>query len=208
MSNQLQLCEMGQDLLLEMFNLGVGRAAHSLSKMVRQEVLLSVPQAVFLNIAQLAREYSGQFCGVTLKMEGPFTAQAVLLFPEDCSLHIIHLMMGEHLPEEMLSELQPEAYAEIGNIVMNACIGSIAQMLEASFEIGLPQFQRGSLSDLLKIPPADHPEAPHQENQVMLVHIDMRLKSAEFGGSLTFLLVTCSMEQLQAELKRVLEGLL
>ena len=44
MANLNILSELENDLLGELFNIGVGRAANSLSQMVNQEVTLSVPE--------------------------------------------------------------------------------------------------------------------------------------------------------------------
>ena len=42
------LNDLQQDALLEIFNIGVGKAAAALSKMTSEEVLLSVPTLEFL----------------------------------------------------------------------------------------------------------------------------------------------------------------
>ena len=40
------------DLIVELMNLGVGRAAHALSQLVNDEVLLSVPRLEFISVPE------------------------------------------------------------------------------------------------------------------------------------------------------------
>ncbi|QEP44706.1 chemotaxis protein CheC [Ectothiorhodospiraceae bacterium BW-2] len=203
MSKALDFTELEQDLLAEMFNLGVGSAAASLSKMVHQEVLLSVPRVGFIPEGEvnLLLHTSGRICGVSQQLDGPFHANSMLIFPEEHSLEVVALMLGDSYSREMLIELQPEAFAEIGNIVLNACIGSIAKMLNTHFDVKLPQFKLGNVDELLA-------HRPHQSSgYILLVTIDMRLKSNDVTGYLAFILGTDSMELLQQQLKKILTHL-
>jgi len=50
MANEIVHDELESDLLAELFNIGVGRAADSLSRMVNQEVKISVPSVEFRSV--------------------------------------------------------------------------------------------------------------------------------------------------------------
>lgn len=82
MASVPQLSPLEEDLLTEMFNLGVGSASSSLSKMVDQEVKLAVPQVIFDSIENVASTIGNdQFIsGVSQEIKGPFNAQSMLLF--------------------------------------------------------------------------------------------------------------------------------
>ncbi len=195
---ELLFSELEQDLLAEMFNVGVGQAAASLSKMVKQEVLLSVPRVEFVSHENLSIyiDQKKKIAGVSQFLEGNFCADSILIFPEEHSLEIIGLMLGEEISREMLTELQPEAFAEIGNIVLNACIGAIAQMFQITFHVTLPKFQVGTFADIV--------DRSHHDHRLLLVKIDMTLRNNDVTGFLAFVLGSDSMEQLQLELKKLL----
>ena len=91
MAEILQLAELEQDLLTELFDVGVGKAAASLSSMVKQEIKLSIPEIEFLTIDNLAKKVSFEdsLCSVSQKVTGPFSAQSMLLFPEENSVEIV-----------------------------------------------------------------------------------------------------------------------
>jgi len=203
MASTLQLSPLEEDLLTEMFNLGVGSASSSLSKMVNQEIKLSVPRVVFDTIENVATAigYDQFICGVTQEIKGPFNAQSMLLFPEEGSIEVVNKMLGGHLPKEMLVDMQQEALSEIGNIVLNACIGSIAQMLGRTFEVDLPTYTLETAEHILLI------DNRKSIDTVMFIHIEMTLSESEITGYMAFLLETGAVEKLQQSLKQAIEAI-
>ncbi len=202
MSKDIQLSELELDMLTEMFNLGVGKAAASLSTMVKQEITLSVPQIEFISVAQLANELGSDttICSVSQMLTGPFSAQSMLLFPEENSLNIVRQLLGEDLPDETIAELQQEAFSEIGNIVLNACIGSFAEALHTEFKIDLPVFEMSKPLDLLNV-------AENKNETALFIRIDLTLSTSDITGYMAFLMGTLSLDQLKEVLAEMLNNL-
>jgi len=103
----IDLTDLEQDALKEMFNIGVGHAADSLSQMVNEEVRLSVPSLQILSRLEAEDHFRSapisNFCGVVQRFEGEFNAHAILMFPGVNSLELVRLMVGEMVPlEEMM----------------------------------------------------------------------------------------------------------
>jgi len=202
MSKMIKLTELELDMLTEMFNLGVGNAASSLSTMVKQEIKLSVPKIEFISITELADELGADstICSVSQRLSGPFSAQSMLLFPEENSLNIVRQLLGEDLPDETVEELQQEAFSEIGNVVLNACIGSFADALGAEFKIDLPLFELSKPLDLLNI-------ADNKNETALFLRIDLTLSTSNITGYMAFLMGTLSLDQLKEVLKTMLQKL-
>ena len=197
------LSPLEHDFLCEMFNLGVGNAASSLSKMVNQEVHLSVPIVELKTRNEMAVEL-GQgvpICSVTQAMSGPFTAQSMLLFPADSGLNVVRAMLNTHVSDEMLAELQHEALSEIGNVVLNACIGSIANTVSSNFKVGLPSFDISNPEELLKV--AEN----QQDDVVLLIRLFMTLSESKVTGYLAFVLGNVSLQELRNNLNSLLNEL-
>jgi len=202
MSNIFTLTELELDILTEMFNLGVGKAASSLSAMVKQEIKLSVPRIEFLSVVELADELGSDstICSVSQRLSGPFSAQSMLLFPEENSLNIVRQLLGEDLPDETIEELQQEAFSEIGNIVLNACIGSFAEAIDTEFKIDLPLFEMSKPLDLLKVD-------ENKNETALFIRIDLTLCASDITGYMAFLMGTLSLDQLKDVLKSMLQKL-
>lgn len=184
------LTDMQRDALTEIFNIGMGRAAHSLSQMANDEISLAVPSLALATrrdaCAVLSRTAGGRVCSVTQELKGDFTAEAILIFPESSSLSIVRLMVGDAYPGD-LTEMEEEALTEIGNIIINACFGTLINMLGGDYMISLPTSKIGSCDDILDLPNKAADEI------VMLLYIDFVLKNRTIYGHVAILLEGDSM---------------
>ena len=133
MNPAFTLDEMERDALAELVNIGVSRAAASLREMVGQEILLSVPA-----VAVVSREEAARLIGerephslvaVHQAFHGDLSGRALLIFPEANSLELVRAVTGGALPLDDIIALEQEALAETGNIILNGCLATIANML-------------------------------------------------------------------------------
>ncbi|MBK5965219.1 chemotaxis protein CheC [Thiocystis minor] len=189
-----QLNELQYDALRELFNLGVGRAARSLSLMVQDEVELSTPVVTLVKPADVVTTLLGsefrQLSLVTIDFAGPFDAQAILLFPERNALAIISQMLDPDMSPEELSEFEQEAMCEIGNIILNACISALADEFGVEFQGGLPMHY---FSDTDSLPLLDL----EGDRIVLLLQIHLTMRQERIQGHLIFLLSVSSLSVLR-----------
>ena len=153
------LSELQIDALTELVNISVSQAAFSLREMVKAQVHLSVPSVQLVSRAR-AIEILGQreisnLVAVHQVFEGDLTGRALLIFPETKSLELVRAITGGDLPLEDIIELEQEALAETGNILLNSCLATIANMLQRSLKCRCRRYcgamQR--LSSSLALPP-------------------------------------------------------
>lgn len=201
MIERFELSDLEADLLVELFNIGVGRAAGSLSRMVNQEIKLSVPSVEFCSTQEVTEFLGGQsiYCSVSQTITGAFDAKSMLLFLDENGKEVVRQLLGSHLSEELITEMQEDALNEIGNIVLNACIGAIATNLDIEFEVALPVFEKGDPMTLLM------PSSPTDNDIVLLIKIQMHLSECEINGFLVFMLGPSSQQDLQKSLNIMLE---
>lgn len=185
-----QLSELQADALSEIFNIGVGRAASSLSQIVNDEVLLSAPNLMLVPRELATEKILGsdlrKFSTVSQHFSGVFDAEAVLVFPETNALEIVRAMVGEHLAVEELSEFEQEAMCEVGNIILNACMSALADMLRISFDSTLPMHRYGD-TETLELLEGD------EDQMVLLLQVDLSIRQAQIHGHILFLLSIASM---------------
>jgi len=191
------------EALTEIFNIGAGRAAASLSSVVASSVKLSVPRIELYDVADVDIDALGlgqaRLGAVLQSYAGPFDAQAMLLFPEANALEIVRDMLGGTMSVEELSELEQETMCEVGNIILNACLSAMADVLGVSFEATLPSYSIESLSTLLKNS-IDDPGQP----LMLILNIDMIIEKRNTQGFLAFLLSYPSLDMLMAHIDRFL----
>ncbi|MES1982609.1 MAG: chemotaxis protein CheC [Pseudomonadota bacterium] len=171
-------------MLTEIFNIGIGRAANSLSLMAMDEVGLTVPSIKFTTrkkAAGILVTTAGEVvCSVMQRLEGTFNADAILIFPQANSLEIVKLMVGDTTVQD-LSELELEALCEIGNIILNACIGTLTNILGGEFNISLPSTKIDTCWAILELERRSHDEV------VMLLYIDFIMETRKIHGHLAIL---------------------
>lgn len=203
--------EAERDAVTEILNIAIGRAASSLSQLVEDEVRLSVPFVDFLTpdqaVGRLEEETQGaDSVAVRQHFEGRFYGDILLIFPEKRSLDLVRHMLGDQVPLEQLTELEQEALLEVGNIILNACLGSLANQLGLPVEGSLPSYVRGRGASILNLG-ADKGEAGHEE-MVMFLHVDFSLLTKDVHGYLAFVMDIASARHFVEAVQAYVAGLL
>ena len=196
------LSELQHDALVEIFNIGVGHAARSMSEIVNEEVTMSVPSISFLNrtdaAAMLGNKKGERVCGISQHYEGAFSTEAILMFPEDKSLDIVRLMVGESVPLKELTEMEQEAMSEIGNIILNSCIGTLANIFSQELSGSLPVYHVGTSEEILSA------TGGQADNIVLMLHIDFILETHQIHGYVAFILDLTALHDLTEQIDRYL----
>lgn len=133
------------DAVTEIMNMAVGSASELLSDMISEEVLLDVPhtelcsfQDVYDKIQSVEND---RLVAIQERFSGSFGGEAFLIFPEAKSLNLAAAALGMEAMEGDISEVAREALTEIGNIILNSCIGTICNLLDYEIETEIPEVE-------------------------------------------------------------------
>lgn len=194
------LTELETDALTELVNIGVSRAATSLRDMIGDEVSLSVPSVTLLKreeaIELLSRRENSKLVAVHQIFEGDVTGRALLIFPEPQSLELVRAVTGGELSLDDIIELEHEALAETGNIILNGCLSTMANLLERSLSISLPEVLRGDSKQLFTLQPP-----PEAGDVVLFLYIDFLVSKRDIRGYIAMLMDMPSLTALQVLLQ-------
>ena len=192
----IELSELERDALSELANLGVGRAAASLARMVGGQVLLSVPSVDVVSREQATalavRGNTGSLLAVQQSFVGRFSGQALLVFPEANSLELVRAVVGDAVPLADVADMEQEAVAEIGNIVLNGCLATMANMLRQRLDMSLPEVIRTTDAQLFASDRADE-----DNGLVLFLFIDFRVRERDIQGYIALLMDLPSLERLK-----------
>jgi chemotaxis protein CheC len=190
------LSELELDALTELVNLGVSNAALSLREMVREEVILSVPRVTVVTreqaIKNLGERGFSRLVGVHQNFEGDINGRALLIFPETKSIELVRAVVGGNLSLEDILELEQEALAETGNVLLNGCLGTIANQLGRSLKISLPEVVYGDGSEFFNLTPESK-----ASDRVVFIYINFAVRQRDLQGYLAMLLDMQSLLVLQ-----------
>lgn len=199
----VELSELQHDALVEIINIGMGKAAHAMSTMVDDEIQLSVPSINFLSTTEakgkLHEIIPYELSAISQGFQGTISGEAILLFPSDKSLEIVRLILKADLPLDELTELEKEALSEIGNIILNAGLSSLADALKTELQSSLPKVkQRNTIQQLFKSDASIH-------DIIMLLRVDFIVKSKQIDGYVLYVLDIDSIENLRTSLDNFLQ---
>jgi chemotaxis protein CheC len=201
-----ELSEIEQDAIAEIANMGVSRAATSLRQLVGEQVLLSVP-AVNIVTREAAsrlveRGGSQKLVAVQQSFEGPFSGKALLIFPQAHSLELVRAIVGDEHSLEDVIDLEQEALAETGNIILNACLATIANVLHRTMRMSLPSVVRGDGETLFDVGARDG-----SGNLVLFLYIDFTIKKRDIRGFIALLMDLPSISALKEIVRDFIDGI-
>jgi chemotaxis protein CheC len=189
------LSELELDALTELVNLGVSNSAVSLREMVREEVVLSVPKVQIVTrdeaVANLGENGTRRLVGVHQDFEGDIRGRALVIFPETKSIELVRAVVGGDLSLDDIFELEQEALAETGNVLLNGCLGTIANHLGRSLKISLPEVVYGEGSEFFDATPYS------MGDRVMFIYINFAVRQRDLQGYIAMLLDMPSMVTLK-----------
>ncbi len=195
-AGSLTLDELERDALTEIVNIGVSRAASNLRKMIGGEVLLSVPSIEVVSQRRAARLISErevtELIAVRQDFEGPFSGRALLIFPETNSLELVRAVTGGELSAAEVIEMEVEALAETGNVILNSCLATMANMLRRSLTMTVPEVLRGTGASLFEV---DGTAA--SEGLVLFLYIDFVVRKHDIRGYIAMIMDLPSLATLK-----------
>jgi chemotaxis protein CheC len=181
------LTELETDALTEIVNIGVSRAASNLRKMVGAQVHLSVPAIEVVSQRRAARLISereiAELVAVRQDFAGPFSGRALLIFPESNSLELVRAVTGDELNAQEVLDIELEALAETGNVILNSCLATMANMLQRSLTMTIPEVLRGNGALLF-----DVWEGSASDGLVLFLYIDFAVRDRDIRGYIAMLM--------------------
>lgn len=193
------------DAVAEVLNIGMGSAAASLSEMINEEVILSVPGVEFVSRLDatniIGSKAKTNVVGVLQSFQGAFSGDAMLLFPEDQSLQLVRaVLQQDDIALQDLTDMEQEAMTEIGNVILNACLCSMANMFGKEMRGEIPEFIQGSLRQVFSA----NRGLEHTEEIVLLLNMEFAIDTCNIKGYVTFLMDVDSVSQFKVNIESFL----
>jgi chemotaxis protein CheC len=194
----IQVSEAQRDALIELINIGFGRAAASLSQLTGYRVVLEVPQVAIHPLNELkivlSRVVQGEVASVHQVFSGPVAGDALLVLDAPGAALINELLTGEEsLPG--LDGSAREVITEVGNILLNACLGMFGNLLHVHVSFSVPHLTLDSLGDVLDSITVESQDLRY----ALIVHAGFRIREGSVTGYLVIVLGVSSLDRLLHE---------
>jgi chemotaxis protein CheC len=151
----MKLTEMETDALNELFNVGLHRAAASLSDLTGKRVMVDLPRLWVCSMDELKERLvevaTGDLATVHQFFGGTIAGDAVLMLEYEKAVQLADLMTGGDVAlGGRLDQSAREVIAEIGNVVLSSCLGAFGNMLRVAVSFSVPRIQIESLDGMMR----------------------------------------------------------
>jgi chemotaxis protein CheC len=194
------LNERQNDALTELLNIAFARTGAALSDLTGHRVLLETPRVALhltTELAEaLARFVPGEVASIHQVFHGPVAGDALLLLNYDGAVHLTELLTDETSESSRLDESAREVLTEVGNILLNACLGVFGNVLNVRVGFSVPRLRLDSVGDLIDWLNRGSTELRY----ALVVYTRFQIKDSEVNGYLVLVLNMESFERLVREL--------
>ncbi|OFX83624.1 MAG: hypothetical protein A2W99_15455 [Bacteroidetes bacterium GWF2_33_16] len=143
MLNPLQI-----EILKEVINIGVGKSAELLNTMVQSHIKLDVPEVKIVEFS----EYSDfvnyfeeeNYAVITLPFNGELNGFSKLILSSDHAAKLVNAFIGKSGTNLDMDSLRVDILSEIGNVIINAVMGTLSNMLSIHLDYIVPIYEQGS----------------------------------------------------------------
>ena len=192
----MELTEVQKDALIELLNIGFGRAAASLSQLTSQRVTLEVPQVSVHPIEGLKDALQllieDEVASVHQIFSGSVAGDALLVLDYNAASMLKGLLTNEPALPLPVDASGREVLTEVGNILLNACLGTFGTLLRVQVSFSVPKLNLETLSDVLKSLLVNREGLRY----ALVVHAGFRMRDDEVKGYLIIVLSVASLDRL------------
>jgi chemotaxis protein CheC len=198
---KMQLTERQNDALTELINIAFSRTAASLSELTGHRVILDVPKIEIHPVNELSMRLGkflpAELASVHQVFTGPLTGDALLLLNYDGAVMLTDLLTDEAVRSHRLNESAREVLTEVGNILLNACLGAFGNLLEVRVSFSVPRLHLEKLGDLVRSLVIEKEELRY----AIIVYTAFHVRDSAISGYLVIALNVVSMDRLIHEVE-------
>lgn len=148
------MTELERDIIREILNIGLARAADSFAVIAQERVMLEVPNLDLLpstDILGRVREYQARYVAIQSDIRGDFNGSTFMFFSGQHIQRLSRVCLRMQVPDSLqLNELQESLLLEISNIITGALVTQLANILKANIYGAPPQAPAGDMTTALQ----------------------------------------------------------
>ena len=193
------------DALTELINIAFARTGAALSDLTGHRVLLE-PPTVALHLTselhrQLGRFVPGEVAWIHQVFEGPVAGDALLLLNYEGAVQLTELLTDDTQAGNRLDESAREVLTEVGNILLNACLGVFGNILKVHVGFSVPRLRLNNVDELIQW----LNEGQEELRYALVIFTKFQVRDSEVNGFLVLVLSMSAFDRLVTELDNWIE---
>lgn len=199
----MKLNDRQTDALAELINIAFSRAASSLSQITGHRVLVEVPKLSVHPMDELSTILKN-LMGVDIAtvhqiFTGSVSGDAFLVLNADGAKTLSHLLTDQQTLGKKLDSSAREVLTEVGNILLNACLGTFGNMLQMRIQFSVPRLHVHELGDMLTSLVIGKEEMRY----ALVIAAQFKVRDSEVSGYLVIVLGVSSLDLLIKEIEKL-----
>ena len=195
----MKLTERQTDALSELINIAFARTGAALSELTGHRVLLSPPEVAVYQTAELrsalAKFVPGDVASIHQVFAGPVAGDALLILNYAGAVQLTDLLTDGQNASVYLDESAREVLTEVGNILLNACLGMFGNLLNVHVTFSVPRLHLETLDELIASTTSDKTEVHY----ALVVYTAFQIRDSSVKGFLVIVLSVASLDRLIQE---------
>jgi chemotaxis protein CheC len=192
----MELNEQQRDALTELINIAFARSASALSDLTGQRIRLAVPEVKVCHIRDLGlllgEFVNGEVATVQQFFSGGVAGHALLLLDREGARLLTDLLTGDVSPSPRIDASAAEVLTEVGNVLLNACLGTFGNLLKMHISFSVPHLHLDALEGLITSLVITDEEIRY----ALFVYTTFNVKDTRVSGYLVIILGVTSLEKL------------
>jgi chemotaxis protein CheC len=198
----MEMTERQRDAVSELINIAFSRTGAALSELTGHRVLLNAPEVSVHPMKELpealAKFIPGEVASIHQVFGGPVAGDALLLLNHDGAVHLTDLLTdGGGTPSSRLDESAREVLTEVGNILLNACLGMFGNLLDVRVSFSVPRLHLETLDELL----ASLVVGDNEPQYALVIYTAFQIRDSSVKGFLVMVLSVSSLDRLMQEVE-------
>ncbi|OGX86154.1 hypothetical protein BEN48_13305 [Hymenobacter glacialis] len=158
------MTDLERDIIREILNIGLARAADSFAVIAQERVLLEVPNIDLLvsdDIMVRVREYQAKHVPIQSDIRGDFNGTTLMFFSGQHIQRLSRVCLRMQTTETLdVNELQESLLLEISNIITGALVTQLANILKANIYGAPPTAPHGDIAEIMNSLMPEHQLQP------------------------------------------------
>jgi chemotaxis protein CheC len=197
------LTDYQKEAITELINVGFSKSASSLSELTGYKTLLGTPDVKLQPIDELSEALSDiipdRIVTVHQIFNGAIAGDAMLILNQDDSKKLVNLLLDEPGTAYLSEASVKDVLSEVGNIMLNSCLGMFGNLLKIRISFTVPQLQIETLDKLIRTITIDNIEISY----ALMVSMEFHLRDKSISSFLVLVLGITSLEQLLTEIEKL-----
>ena len=195
----MKLTERQRDALSELINIAFARTGAALSELTGHRVMLNPPEVAVYRTQELrgalAKFVPGDVASIHQVFAGAIAGDALLILNYDGAVRLTDLLTDNHNSSAYLDESAREVLTEVGNILLNACLGMFGNLLNVHVTFSVPRLHLETLDELIESTTTDKAGMHY----ALVVYTAFQIRDSSVKGFLVIVLSVASLDRLIQE---------